>query len=107
MKILLIDDQRTKSYISSTYGIDVTQVAKTYQEGIEQLQIGGPWDALLLDHDLSSYDDNGKELTGTDIMNFLEQNQDLLPKQIILVTSNPVGRKNMQAIIDKIYGDAS
>lgn len=97
---------RTKSYIASTYGIDVTEVAKNYQEGIKQLEIGGPWDALLLDHDLSSYDEgSGKELTGTDIMNFLEQNQDLLPKKIILVTSNPVGRKNMQAIIDKIYGD--
>jgi CheY-like chemotaxis protein len=107
MKILLIDDMRTKSYIASTYGIDVTEVAKTYQEGIKQLEIGGPWDALLLDHDLSSYDDNGKELTGTDIMNFLEQNPDLLPKKIICVSANPVGKRRIEEIINKIYGDKS
>lgn len=105
MNILLIDDQRTKEFIKATYGLDVTKVAADYFDGIKELQFGAPWDILLLDHDLGTYNVDGKELNGTHIMDFLEANPDLLPKKIVLVTSNPVGRKNMQAIIDKIYGE--
>ena len=95
MKTLLIDDMRN---------IDVTRVARTFDEGIEALKEGG-WDTLFLDHDLASYDSEGKEKTGYDVMCWLEANPEHLPKSIKIVSSNPVGRRNMQVVIDKLYGN--
>jgi CheY-like chemotaxis protein len=102
MKVLLIDDMRSMGYVKTTYGIEVTHVARTFAEGINKLK-SGTFDLLLLDHDLASYDDEGNELTGYKVMLFLEENPEYLPKQIMLVTSNPVGRAKMQTVIDKLY----
>lgn len=92
MKTLLIDDLRD---------IKADVVARTYDEGINALQNLGPFDVLFLDHDLGEAD---PAATGYGIMNFLEANPELLPKKIVLVTSNPVGRQNMQVVIDRLYG---
>lgn len=105
MKVLLIDDQREAPHIKSMYGVDVTRVAKSYDEGIRALQEGG-WDVLLLDHDLNSYPD-GVEKTGSDIMKFLQENQNLLPQSIIFVTMNPGGRRRMQGILHDIQKQQS
>lgn len=100
-RVLLIDDIRTASFIALTYGIEVTKVAKDYWQGIEALKTD-QWDLLCLDHDLASFDDKGKELTGYDIMKFLEANPKYMPKDFLWVSSNPVGCKNMQACLDSI-----
>jgi len=72
---------------------------------IAALEKLGPWDLLLLDHDLNSFDpDVGKEYTGYDIMCFLETNPHLLPKKTKLVTDNSAGRKRMALVLDKLYG---
>lgn len=102
MKVLLIDDIRTPVFIKNTYGCDVTHYATNYQDGIKMLTEQGPFDLLCLDHDLASYDENGKELTGYDVMLFLESNLEFLPKDFWWVSANPVGRKNMQACLDSI-----
>jgi DNA-binding NarL/FixJ family response regulator len=96
MNVLLIDDVRSIEFIQKTYNIKVTEVARTYQEGIDKLQSGN-WDILCLDHDL------GEKKSGYDIMNYLETYQEYLPKKIVLVTSNPVGRGRMQMVIDNLY----
>ena len=95
MKTLLIDDLRN-------INVDVT--ARTYDEGIKALEEQGPFDTLYLDHDLGDPDPSK---TGYGIMNFLEANLRLLPKEIVLVTANPVGRVRMQTVINKLYGDKS
>ena len=102
MRVLLIDDQRKPVYIKVTHGIDVTHTATSYAEGIQMLSQNEPFDLLCLDHDLSSYDETGRELTGYDIMVFLEQNPCHMPKDIFFVTANPVGRINMQRVFDSI-----
>ena len=93
-KTLLIDDMRN---------IPADVIARTFQEGIDALLTEGPFDILYLDHDLADWEEGHREKTGYDIMCFLEENPHLLPKQIILVTSNPVGRARMQAVIDRLY----
>lgn len=104
MRILLIDDVRLPSYVQGTYGIDLEataewHVAKNYEEGVSLLRQGG-WDMLCLDHDLG----NETAKTGYDVMCFLEENTQYLPKEIFIVSANPVGRKRMQQVIDKLYG---
>ncbi len=83
MKVLLIDDVRNELFISITYGVNVTRVARNYQSGIEAL-MAERWDLLCLDHDLSAYDETGKELTGYDIMLFLERHRELVPKDLLV-----------------------
>lgn len=101
MKILLIDDIRNEDYIQSTYGERPTKVVRTYDEAIEALKEGN-WDLVYLDHDLGDYQD-GTERTGYTLMNFLESNQQYLPKNITFVTANPVGRQQMMSVYRKLY----
>lgn len=86
-KTLLIDDERN---------IDADRVAKTYDEGIEALK-ERIWDVLYLDHDL------GLGKTGYDIMNWLEEHPEHLPDRIIIISANPVGRRNMERVVRRLY----
>ena len=102
---LLIDDTRDETSTQVKQRLDV--IARNYNEGINQLILNGPWDLLLLDHDLSSFDsENCKEWTGYDIMCFLEDpaNEQYRPKRIVCVSSNPAGAKKINIVIDKLYG---
>jgi hypothetical protein len=89
VRILVIDDLRTFS--------EATSHARTFADGVTAL-VSEKWDKLYLDHDL------GETKTGYDVMCWLEINPKCLPREIILVTSNPVGRQRMQMVIDKLYG---
>jgi hypothetical protein len=108
MRILLIDDMREfGKQIPGPGPDDETAHAKTFEEGITELEVGGPWDVLYLDHDLGDPD---PAKTGYAIINWIEAKaadpvarEFFLPKKIILVTSNPVGRRQMQTVIDKLY----
>lgn len=85
MRILVIDDLRTFETAEVT--------ARDYKSGIAMLQMHGPWDALYLDHDL------GEEKTGYDVMCWLEEHPEFMPKEIKFVTDNPVGRQKMEAAL--------
>ena len=84
---LLIDDERN---------INADMIVRNYSLGISALQIR-IWDVLWLDHDL------GEEKTGYDVMCWLEQNLGFLPKKIVCISSNPVGKKRINQVIEKLY----
>jgi hypothetical protein len=97
-----IDDCRELAYC------DV--LARTYVDGIAALTHLGPWDELYLDHDLNAirgclHPTTGREMTGYDVVCFLEENPQLRPKIVKLVTSNPSGRIKMVAALKKMYGE--
>lgn len=96
-KTLLIDDIRTPIVIMNTYGIQVDEIATNYFSGIEALK-SQQWDTLCLDHDLATWDDQGNEKTGHDVMKWLEQNPEFMPEHIVYVSANPVGVQNMRAV---------
>jgi hypothetical protein len=93
----LIDDMRN---------IEADRVARTQADGIKALETEGPWDVLYLDHDLG-FTDDGAEMTGYNVMCWLEVNPQFKPGRIEIVSSNPVGRRRMQTVIDKLYGTVS
>jgi hypothetical protein len=93
MRTLLIDDIRN---------LEADVIARNYNEGIKQLKHNGSWDLLLLDHDLASFDENGKEYTGYDIMCWLEANIRYLPKEIRCVSDNPVGRDRINKVVQAL-----
>jgi hypothetical protein len=92
-RTLLIDDLRE---------IEADVIARNYDAGIHALMTMGPFSTLYLDHDLGDYS-YGLEKTGYDIICWLEANPEYLPKEIVLVTSNPVDRGKMQSVIDRLY----
>jgi hypothetical protein len=89
-RILLVDDLRWAP---------CDRVARTFDDAVSALRNDGPWDVLLLDHDLG--DPNPKK-TGYDILNWLEEHPQFIPKDIKLVTQNPVGRQKMAALINRL-----
>lgn len=99
MRVLLIDDVRNEDLIEFGYGIRPNAVVRTYDSAIAAIQEGN-WDIVYLDHDLGESD---IAKTGYGIMNFIEANPHLKPGQIHIVSANPVGRKNMQIVIDRLY----
>jgi CheY-like chemotaxis protein len=93
--ILAIDDQRH---------FDGAHIVKTYNEGIAALA-SQHWDLLYLDHDLGDFSGpDGREMTGYDVMCWIEANPEHLPDEIILVTDNASGRPRMKMVCDKLYG---
>jgi hypothetical protein len=96
MRVLLIDDIRN---------IPADQTARSYQAAIDALK-QECWDNVLLDHDLADFDESGKEWTGYHILCWLEQNTQYIPKNITLITMNPVARKKMNQVLVKLYPDA-
>lgn len=97
--ILVVDDLRSIEPFNRLHQNDTVVLARTYDEAIQKLtnlQV----DHLYLDHDLGCIDDDGKELTGYSVLCYIRDELSYLPGEIILITSNPVGRKNMQALID-------
>lgn len=101
-RTLLIDDTRDEAAPNIMRRLDL--IARTYWTGVDALVRMGPWDVLLLDHDLNSFaPETGKEYTGYDVMCFLEAHPGYLPGRIEIVSSNPVGRQRMQVVIDKLY----
>jgi hypothetical protein len=110
MRRLLIDDFRTFPMIfhdecwdleyNSEYYPDMIkdpnnyfQETKNFDRGQAELKYHGPWDELYLDNDLGG----GKGHAGIDIMDWMgwPENRCMIPKSIILVSSNPVAVKQM------------
>jgi hypothetical protein len=96
--ILVIDDLRTFREVMED---EIVTYARTYNEGMADLQSGQHWDEVWLDHDLSS------KKTGYDIAKWIEyhsQTNELLPIDVIIVhSSNPVGRYKMKMALERFY----
>jgi hypothetical protein len=96
-RVLLIDDCRDM-------GVDC--IARTYDEGIRQLERNGPWAQLYLDHDLDAlekcYDERQRELNGYDILCWLEEHLEYLPDNITIVSSNGAAIDKMKKLVEKM-----
>jgi hypothetical protein len=98
-RILAIDDTREM--------LSAHVVARTYRDGIAALERLGPFTRLYLDHDISGvefhHNDQGHELTGHDIVKWLAENRQYLPDEIVVVSGNVEGVKNMRSILKELY----
>lgn len=86
MKWAIIDDIRE---------LNCDLIAKTGEHGIEMMgEHIHEIECLCLDHDLGDQD----AINGYEVLKILFQRQ-LVPRHVQLVTSNPVGRYNMEALL--------
>ena len=78
--------------------------ARNYSEAIVKL-LTIEYDEISLDHDIASYDVNGKEMTGYDIVMWLATRKMLgqghVPNIIHCHSANPVGRKNIESVVNR------
>lgn len=66
------------------------------------------WDVIYVDHDLASFDETGKETTGYDVLKwFFEETNRPLPTRFVLLSSNPVGRRNLVELIKQYAPSAT
>lgn len=90
IKTVLIDDQRT---------FDVDAICRHSNEAKKLLkELNGNFEILMMDHDLGLDSEDGYQI----LTWALENN--LVPDEVEMVTSNPVGRERMgQALINAGY----
>jgi hypothetical protein len=97
-RVLLVDDLR--SFREPVEGVDV---ARTVAEALAALADGGTWDQIWLDHDLG-------EATGRieDVMPIVDDlveralnDKPVAVETIVLHTSNPVGRTNIERALTR------
>lgn len=96
MTTIVIDDLRE---------IDGDIVCRTYDDGLRTLKDNiGQFDCLYLDHDLGHDDDrcNGYNLISL-YEEWTEGDPSLWPATVIVVTSNPSGRNNINLVLQKYY----
>lgn len=100
MNILILEDdiERIKIFREKLIGHKATDTDCS-KAAIELLKTN-TYDVLFLDHDLGgkAFVESG-ENTGFEVAKFLSLNPNYKPFQIILHFLNPVGRKNMKAVL--------
>jgi CheY-like chemotaxis protein len=96
MRILILEDsvERQEQFYKNliNYDVEITDSSKT---AIQKLS-NEKWDILFLDHDLGgeAYVPSG-ENTGYEVAKFLEENQQFMPRNIVVHSLNSVGAKNI------------
>lgn len=99
---LYVDDVRDKP----DWCVGYWDVARNYNEAITLLT-ANQYDELSLDHDIASFDDNGREMTGYDIALWLAErkfNGEYIPPKVFCHSANPVGVKNILGVIERYLG---
>jgi len=89
MKILVIDDYKN---------IKADYIARTFEDGVRKLR-SEKWDLLYIDHNLGEF-----KKSGYDIMVFLKENKQYIPKMIICISDSPDGELLINGMIKDIYG---
>lgn len=101
MRILILDDDesRLRQFRQILSGNEVTCV-KTAKETIEKLSENETYDVIFLDHDLGGkvYAPSGEE-TGYEVAEWISENPNREPKQIIIHSFNNVGARNMKNLL--------
>ena len=100
MRILILDDDsgRHKVFNRKLIGHAVDNVFEAH-EAIDLLK-GDKYDIVFLDHDLGnkSMVASGPG-TGYEVAQWLRDNPDKQPNQVVIHSFNPVGAKNIKAIL--------
>ena len=111
MRILIIDDVRSASIAERHMTFNhrghatedhMVMICRTHDDGLAELKDGGPWNVLMLDHDLGCYNENGREQNGYHILCFLEENPQFTPDCIDIITANASVRRKMEQVAAKL-----
>lgn len=95
MKVFLLEDDPARiRFITEwvlTEPIDALCVATNFERGVSVYKKYGPFDVLLLDHDL------GTEKTGCDFARWVKKQPGVSDCLVIVHSMNPIGARNIAA----------
>jgi len=102
-RVLIIDDIRNATRSADAADAndilfdhdDQVIICRDFFSGLACLQHLPPFDLLLLDRDLGSFD-GGQEKTGEDILTWLHSNPGQIPAEIRIVSANIIRRPAME-----------
>jgi CheY-like chemotaxis protein len=102
MKILVLDDSKERLEIFkkklSQHSLDCCETSK---EAIKLLE-ANHYDSCCLDHDLGgTQNQTSGENTGYEVAEWLSNNPEKQPAQIIIHSYNPAGAQNMKKLLPK------
>jgi len=106
VKILFIDDSPYR-HIDFTKLIPDADMVFNYKQAINAL-CHTMYDIIFLDHDLSEEDIGclpgvtNKDKTGTDIVNFMVQNNIKPTEAVVIHSFNPIGSDRMERILQDV-----
>lgn len=99
-KILILEDSQARiNTFKEKFKKDDVYYFDNVAEAIEAFELLGPFDILLLDHDLDGliFVPSDNKNTGYQFARFLAQKD--VKSQIIIHSMNPIGAKNMKALL--------
>ncbi len=102
-KGLYVDDIRDRP----SWCVGEWETARNYEEAIIMLSTR-EYDELSLDHDIASFREDGREMTGYDIALYLVQRKYdglYVPPKIYCHSANPVGVKNILGVVERYLSD--
>jgi hypothetical protein len=82
---------------------DGWDLARSYDEAIEKLSTNN-YDEVSLDHDIASYNSEGREMTGYDIALWLAERKNAgghVPWLVGCHSQNPVGIVNISSVVQR------
>lgn len=82
-------------------------IARNWNEAIILLSTN-EYDRISLDHDIASFREDGREMTGYDIALWLAQRKHdglYVPPHVYVHSANPVGVENIQSVINRYLTD--
>lgn len=97
---LYIDDIRP---LPGIYVGEGWEIARNYDEAIHLLSTHH-YDIVSFDHDIASWDENGREMTGYDVLLWIVQRKMdglVVPNEYRIHSANPVGRDRMKGVIQR------
>ena len=92
---IYLDDERTPKR-------DDFFVVRTYQEFVDWIDTYGMPVYISFDHDIASYDINGKEMTGLDAAKYVVDyciDNDVACPEFNVHSANPVGGENINSML--------
>lgn len=100
MKVLVVDDDQTRylTLLRRKLIPENSVWAHTALIAIELINEHGPWDEVMLDHDLATVIASGPEVTGLDVAKALVT-QRWKPSRVIIHSMNSVGSSYMYRLL--------
>lgn len=105
MKVLILEDspERNIAFTNALMRHNLTIATSVFSPrgATHYLADGGPYDLLLLDHDLGTVNPHTlEEETGADFANYLATQDFETKPQIIIHSWNPEGAENMKIVLE-------
>jgi len=103
MRILILEDSEDRIYaFKKKLAGHYVEYYNNVKECIQSLKGNGPWDYLLLDHDLDNKFNPPSDGTGYEVAKYVANHPDICPRRILIHSANNVGAAAMMRVLGDV-----